>query len=221
MNIIDLLNKYNSSSVNTNDAYYKSIFGDPIFIPETIIDASSDFNCGAVANEIEFLRDQCLSLAQSFLLDTAQGTPLNLLLSALIEITRQDTAETDVAFRAKFRAIITEKSNTRRCTKWAIIDSLKHLLTAADFSYIEWFKSKSMYFQIRLTGKMFPAILTETAYVDQAFISQAFIGGVSYSSYLLVVIDNVLNRVKAGGVDYDILQIEHTNASLIITATIA
>ena len=56
MALIDTFNKAVSDAIDKNDNTYTSLIGSEDFTPEPVIDESSDFNCGALCNELEYLR---------------------------------------------------------------------------------------------------------------------------------------------------------------------
>lgn len=53
--IIQEINDLIISAINKNDIFYKALWGDEEFIPEVTIEDPNDFNCGAIANELEYL----------------------------------------------------------------------------------------------------------------------------------------------------------------------
>lgn len=205
--------------INRQGSFFKSVFGDADAMPNDPIISSADYNYGAIANELEFVKQRCLELAQTFSLDNASGENLDYIVSALLMLSRQDVVEVDASLRARFRALVTQHSNNRRCTRWAIADAIAYLIPRYVFSIVEWFSLKPMFFEVRLVGSAFGIGLLDTAYVELAYIMQSYIGGPSTGVYAVFITD-IVNRTKAAGVEFAVTVIERSQQSLDITARI-
>jgi len=207
--MIETFNSAVSDVVDKKNEDYVAIIGIEGFEPESVIVDSDDFNCGALCNELEFLRTVSNYYVQSFDLDLAEDDNLDALITAFIDIPRRNTGESDEIYRKRFRSIAIEKSNPRRTTKWAIIDALSYFIgdPEQNLQVIELFEINNTYFEVRIEG----AISYEEAIflnnIAQAYVNQNFVGGSGVGS-VISYIGEIIDRIKAAGVDYDIIFIE-------------
>lgn len=208
MSMIATFNRAVSDAINKKNADYIAIIGTEEFVPEPTIEVSEDFNCGGICNELEFLRTVSDYYVQSFDLDIADDENLDTLVNAFIFNPRR-SGETDTTFRNRFRSLVVEQLNERRTTRWAIIDALSYFIASADetVQIVELFQITDTYFELRIEG----AISFEEAIfmnnVEQAYLNQNFIGGEGVGE-VISYIGEIIDRIKAAGVDYDIIFIK-------------
>ena len=223
MSMISTFNKAVSDAINKKDETYTALIGVEPFTPELVIDESSDFNCGALCNELEYLRTVSDYYVQSFDLDIAEDENLETLITAFLNLPRRNRAEEDAIYRKRFRAIAIEKSNPRRTTRWSIIDALSYFIANTDtIQIVEQFDSKNLYFQVRIEGAQDFDTALVLNNVNQGYIDQNFIGGEGVGS-IISYIGNIIDRIRAAGVDFDllfILQDSFTKTSNAIIGTI-
>ncbi len=214
MAFIDVFNKAVSSTINKEGDFYTVLVGSTDFTPDIVVDSSDDINCGALCNELEYARLVSNYYVQSLALETAESGNLEDLIFTFINLPRNNQAESDTVFRNRFRFIVNQRANPRRTTRGAIIDALSHFLVDTDIiQIVEPFSMNNLYFQVRLEGvvsvvdSLFINSLTQ-GFIDQNFISGPGIGEVI--SYVGLLIE----RIKAAGVDFDILFIDQDSVTL-------
>lgn len=206
MTMIELFNKNVSDSINKDDDFYKTWFGDKNFVPDTIVIESEDFNCGALCNELEYARLVADSYVRSLNINEASGDELATLINTFINLPRRGRAEDDITFRARFNFLVADKTNLRRITKWSILDAISYFISDIDSSVqlLEPFDSNNLYFQIRIeaptdTTEALTLDSTTHGFLDQFYLSGPTIGDVN------TFLAELIQRVKAAGVDFDIL----------------
>jgi hypothetical protein len=220
MSIIETFNKAVSDAVNKEGDMYIALIGAEDFTPEATIDESDDYNCGALCNELEYLRATSNYYVRSFDIDIAEDDNLDSLLNAFLDLPRRNDGEPDDVYRNRFRFIAIEKTNPRRTTRWAILDAISYFLPdATKVQIVEPFDSQNLYFQMRIEGAVDydSAIIINN--VEQGYINQNFVGGEGIGetiSYLGELID----RIRAAGVDFDLLFINQYSTTKSIDAII-
>lgn len=209
MSMIDTFNRAISDAINKENADYVAIIGAEDFTPEATIVDSADFNCGALCNELEFLRAVSNYYIQSFDLDIAEGDNLDALINAFIDLPRRNRGEPDATYRKRFRSIVNQQLNPSRTTKWAIADALSYFIGDPDqnLQVIELWESSTGFFELRIEG----AVSFEDAIfmnnVNQAYMNQNFVGGEGVGE-VISYIGEIVDRIKAAGVDYDVVFIK-------------
>jgi hypothetical protein len=205
MSMIKTFNRAVSQAVNRNDETYRAMFGSEDAIPEVTIEESSDFNSGALANELEFLRAVSNYYIQSFDLDVAQSDNLDELVSAFVNLPRRNRGEEDQIFRNRFRSIVVQQTYPRRTNRWAIIQAISHFIDdLSTVQIIENFDNDNMYFEIRIEG----GVDFDTALflddIEQGYVEQNYIGGEGIGP-IITYLGTIVERIKASGVDFDIV----------------
>jgi len=122
------------SSLNTKGEEYLAIFGDEDFTPNDPITESADYQCGAIANELEYLRGFIDRLIESLDVDQATGDYLEKMISFMINIERI-YSEADSALLNRFHAFI--RRDPRWMTKWSILDAFGYFFDPSDLHLIE------------------------------------------------------------------------------------
>lgn len=206
MSKIETFNSAVSDAVNKENTDYKAIFGATEFTPEATIVDSDDYNCGALCNELEFLRTVSNYYVQSFDLDIAEDENLDALIEAFVDIPRRTRAELDSVYRNRFRAVVVEQLNRRRTTRWALLDALRYFITdvTSSVQVVEIFEVTPTYFELRIEGteSFEDALFLNNP--DQGYLDNNFVGGVGIGE-VISYIGELIDAIKAGGVDYDIL----------------
>lgn len=221
MSMVETFNRAVSDAINKENEDYVAIIGTKDFVPESTIVTSEDFNCGAFCNELEYLRTVSKYYYQSFDLDIAEDDNLEMLITAFIDLPRLNQGESDSIYRKRFRSIVVQKLNPRRTTKWAIIDALSYFIGDPDenLQVIELFQVSTHYFELRIEG----AVSFEEAIfmnnVQQAYLNQNFVGGSGIGS-VISYIGEIVDRIKAAGVDYDIIFIDQNRLTKTVDAFI-
>lgn len=209
--MIDVFNSSISNALNKYGDFYKAWIGDMDYTPEVTIIDSEDINCGAMCNELEFARLQTQEVAESFTVDGAETDLLDAFVETFIELPRRGSLETDAMYRERFKAILTEKTNYRRQTRWAIIDAITEFgILESSIQVIEFFDTYNNYFQIRFTAT-YPPDPTYLLFLDNdvntnGFLDQYYLGGLGIG-YLEAFLSAIVRRIKAAGVDFDIIMI--------------
>jgi hypothetical protein len=219
MSVIKRINSNIPRPVNKTSPVYQTIFGIDPFTPEVVILEPADYNCGAIANELEFLNAYGNYFVGSTMLDTAAGPELETLVAALLNLPRRGAVESDTVYRARFKSILAELTNPARTTKWAIRDALSYFVPIANIDVVEFFDIYNNYFQVRFNGAYdFESILflddPESGYLDQDYLGGVGIGSpVSY-------VGEIINRIKAGGVAYDVFLVTKTQIAKNVNARV-
>ena len=223
MTMIELFNSNISDAINKTDDLYKSWFGDSDFEPETTIVESEDFNCGAICNELEYAKLVVDSYTKSLDVNQASGDELSLLINTFINLPRRGQYESDLTFRKRFNFLVTDKTHPRRITKWSILKALSYFIDNYEetVQLIEPFDSNNLYFQIRIEA---PVDTAETLTLNSTlsgFLNQFYLGGPTLGAVDTFLLD-LLNRIKAQGVDFDVVfvdqyTIEKTSSAIIGT----
>ena len=89
MSMIQVFNSNVSDFIDKSHETYTSWFGKDDFVPELQIVQSSDFNCGAVCNELEFARAVTQYFVKSLSVDFAEATELNDIIKKFIKLPRR------------------------------------------------------------------------------------------------------------------------------------
>jgi hypothetical protein len=208
MGIISTFNKTISNFINKNGEFYTALVGTEDFTPESVIDESSDFNCGALCNELEYLRTVSNYYVQSFDLDIAEDENLDILVNAFLNLPRRNREEEDEIYRNRYRAIAIQQSNPRRTTRWAIIDALTYFIADADtIQIVEPFDSNNLYFEIRIEGAQDLTTVIFLNNTNQGYLNQNFVGGDGVGGVISYV-GSIVDRIRAAGVDFDIIFIK-------------
>ena len=214
MAFIDTFNTNISKAVNVYDDFYEAWFGAVEFTPESIIDESGDYNCGAICNELEFARAVSDYYVSSMDIDAAEGDELELLVQAYIDLPRRSSGELDTRYRNRFKFLVVEKANYRRTTRWAILDAISYFILDMDtVQLVEKFDSSNLYFELRFEGE---EVVPDGMFVENqytGFINQNFVGGVGIGE-AVSFIGELLDRIKAAGVDYDVRFITQSRTTL-------
>jgi hypothetical protein len=203
MSIIERINTNIPKPVSKTSPNYKAIMGSDPFTPEITILEPEDFNCGAIANELEFLTLYGNYFIDSVVIDTASGDELETLVAALVNIPRRGDAESDAVYRARFKAIMTQLTNKGRTTKWAIRDAVSYLVTGgvASVDVVEFFDTYNLYFEVRISGSYDFEDVLFLDNLQTGFLDQNYLGGIGIGSPVTYLAE-ILNRIKAVGVDY-------------------
>jgi len=134
--IIDNINdKRMPAIINRDNDIYKALFGKYMYTENPTIDESSDYNCGAIANELEFLRSFIDYIIDSFDFQNAETSLLEKVVCVFMDLIRIYQEE-DSELRNRFKAYIWRNSNTRWMTKWSFKDIFSYFFDS-DNIYIE------------------------------------------------------------------------------------
>lgn len=220
MSMIRTFNEAISDAVNKGGEVYNALFGTEQFTPESTIDESSDFNCGGLANELEYLRTVSNYYVQSFDLDIAESENLEALVTAFVDLPRRNRAEEDAVYRRRYRALSNAKVNTRRTTRGAIIDAIREFgLTSDQVQIVEKFDTSNLYFEVRIEGAADYDTAIFLNNIDQAYVNQNFVGG-SGVGEVISYLGSIIQRIKAVGVDFDVLFIAQDRITKLVDAFI-
>ena len=209
MNVIDVFNSNISDAINKNSEFYKVLIGEVDFTPEVTIVEPEDVKCGALCNELEFARLVSNYYVQALSLAGAESEELEEFTIAFIDMPRRGAVESDATYRDRFRFVVTEKTNERRTTKWAILDSLSYFIDPSQIQIIELFDSYNLYFQVRFEGVVNYDDTIFINNIDQAYVGQNFIGGAGIGE-IVTYVGELIQRIKAAGVDFDIYFVEQS-----------
>jgi len=221
--MIETFNSTISKAINKYGPMYVVLFGEIDFTSTVPTLDSEDVNCGALCNELEFARLQTTEATESLTIDGAETDLLDILVETFVRLPRRGTFETDEEYRQRFKCLVKEQTNYRRHTRWAIIDALREFGIAADaIQLIEPFSSTSNYFELRLTSTEAPT--DYTLFLDNdvtnGYMDQYYVGGVGVG-YIETFLTEMLNRIKAAGVDYDVRMVQRGSIDATADAEVA
>lgn len=205
MSAITTFNSAVSRFVNRDDETYKAIFGEEGFVPDATVDSSDDINCGAFCNEVEYLKRVADYYVQSFDTDVAEGENLDSLVEGFIDLPRRNRGETDTVYRDRFKSIAVGQTYPRRTNKWAILQSISYFIDdMSTVQVIERFDDQSLFFEVRFEGGVDLDSALFLNNNEQGYLDQNFVGGEGIGS-VVTFIGRIIERVKAAGVDFDVL----------------
>lgn len=121
MSVISEINSYMPNALDKTTPEYEAIFGKTDFTPLSPIDESSDYQCGGIANEMEYLAGFLEYITRTSVIDNFYGEYLERVLYFFTGMVRE-IGETDDQLRIKFKALCIRNLNPSWITKWMIID---------------------------------------------------------------------------------------------------
>lgn len=224
MSMIKTFNRAVSGAVNKHNEDYMAIFGNPDFVPEIEITSSSSYNCGALCNELEYLRRVSQYYVRSFDLDIATDRNLDDLVNAFIDLPRRNRGEPDRVFRNRFRTLVNQSLNRGRTTRWAILDALRYFIPEVDSTVqiVELFQINPTYFQVRIEGVTSFDQALFLSHPDDGYLDINFVGGEGVGE-VISYIGELIDRIKAAGVDYDLIfikQFRFTKTGMAVIGTV-
>lgn len=206
--------------VNREDTVYKALFGQSPFTPNATILTSSDYNCGALCDELEFADLSLKYFTNSMALDSSGGLELDDLINTFIKLPRRGSIETDASYRSRFKAIVTDKTYTKRTNKWSIIKAISYFVAEDKISVIEWFDTKVNYFELRVVGVI---SYINTMFLDSSYLDNSYVGGVG-AGPISTFITEIIQRIKSAGIDFNVYFVVQesitTNIDLIVGSVI-
>lgn len=220
MGSIRTFNSAVSLAISREDETYRALFGTVDFIPEATIDESSDFNCGALCNELEFLRTVSDYYIQSFDTDVAEDENLDALIQGFINLPRRNQGEADSIYRNRFRSLVVQKVYPRRTNRWAIIEALSYFIPDTDtIQIIENFDEANNYFQVRIEGTIDTENSLFLDHPEQGYLDQYYVGGAGIGP-IITYLGDIIDRIRAAGVESDIVFVSQDRFTKDVAATI-
>lgn len=134
MSQIAELNALMPTDLDKLTAEYLAIFGNEEFTPAGTIAQSSDYNCGAVANELEYIKGFIDYLTRTSSINDFYGTYLEKIVYFFTGLKRT-AGETDAQLRNRFNALVIRNNNPSWITKWMIRDVFRYFF-AQDIIYV-------------------------------------------------------------------------------------
>jgi hypothetical protein len=125
MSVIEDLNWVMPTSLDKTTDEYIAIFGNEAFTPISPIEESSDFQCGGVANELEYVKGFIDYITRTNDLDDFQGTYLEKIIYWFTGLTRW-FQETDASFIHRFKALVERGGNLSWITTWMLRDVFEY-----------------------------------------------------------------------------------------------
>jgi len=204
--MIGVFNKNVSDEVNKGGDFYKAYIGQTSFTPNSPITKSSDFNCGALSNELEYCRGYLNYITSAVDPTNSKGGELDQAINALVDLPRRGDTESDAIFLARFNFIVQQNTNYSRTTRWAILDALSYFVSKSSVEIVEPFGAHNLYFQVRFIGV---DTSTSALFLDntsQGFLDNNFLGGAGIGS-VVAFIGELISRIRAAGVEVETLYI--------------
>jgi hypothetical protein len=122
--------------LNVSEELYEALFGKVDFTPLIPIAKSEDYQCGAIANELEYLRSYINYISGTNDMAVAEGELLELMIAFMADLVRI-WDETDDDLRNRLYALIRRQSNVRWMTIWSMIDVFLYFFSADNIYPIE------------------------------------------------------------------------------------
>ncbi|KKL04390.1 hypothetical protein LCGC14_2616550, partial [marine sediment metagenome] len=135
-NIIETLNERMPNLLNISDETYEALFGKVDFTPNVPIVDSEDYGCGAIVNELEYLRGYIDRMSATVDIDDMEGSLLDSVLEFFSHLQRI-WDETDANFLNRFHALIRRGANPRWMTIWSMVDVFSYFFAKTDIYPIE------------------------------------------------------------------------------------
>ena len=171
---------------------------------------SSEYDVGSIGNEFEHLKAAIEYWINCGNVENAENEDLDALIQTLVNLERIDSSEADTLYRNRFRALVTQRTNRRRTTRWAIQDAISYFIPKEHVRILEYFNTENMKFHIRIS----PDIGRDIIHDDSAILDNpggylgpsttadqvGFLGGLGFTTapgYL----PNLVKRIKAAGVE--------------------
>ncbi|RDE12108.1 MAG: hypothetical protein C4K49_10525 [Candidatus Thorarchaeota archaeon] len=136
MSQIDELNQLMPTNLDKTTAEYISIFGNETFTSISPIEESSDFQCGAIANELEYVKGFIDYITRTASIDDFYGVYLEKVVSFFTGLTR-NPSETDAELRLRFNALVVRKNNFSWLTTWMIRDVFSYFFDVNTIYVVE------------------------------------------------------------------------------------
>lgn len=127
MSVIAELNDFMMTMLDKTTDEYEAIFGKEDFTPLSPIDESSDYQCGAIANELEYVKAFVDYITRTADFDGFQGTYLEKLVYYFTGLKRW-YLETDEELINRFKALIIRSNNPSWITVWMIRDVMSYFV---------------------------------------------------------------------------------------------
>ena len=134
MSQIAELNNLMPTDLDKLTVEYEAIFGKEDFTPNPTIAQSSDFQCGAIANELEYAKGFIDYITRTNSIDNFYGEYLEKILYFFTGLTRVGD-ESDADLRNRFRALVIRQNNPSWITTWMIRDVFKYYFSQ-DIIYV-------------------------------------------------------------------------------------
>jgi hypothetical protein len=134
--VIENINAAMPSQLNKTSEEYLAIFGDENFTPSDPIEESSDYNCGAIANELEYSLGYTDFITRFTTIDVLYGEYLETIVAAFTGLVRT-AGETDESLINRFESLIIRKENSSWMTTWMIKDVFSYFFDESIIYVIE------------------------------------------------------------------------------------
>ena len=121
LRMIEIINRVIAELINKTSDIYEAFIGKEEYTPNVPIVESSDYNCGAIANEAELLRTFINQLIDYFDVDEAEGEYLEILTSFFLSMERIFD-ESDANLKNRLIAYLQRKDNPRWDTPGGLRD---------------------------------------------------------------------------------------------------
>lgn len=199
MSVIERLNRDIHPVFDRTDEIYVAMFGSEDSEPLAVIDSSEDVNCGAICNELEFVKKSASYFSHAVLAHAAEGEERDRAINALVALPRRGQIEDDETFLSRFRSLLVAQGFPRRVTRGAIRHALSHLgtLTVGRVRLWEQFDDNVQpQIEIRLDG---------AGTGDPVVLGQSYLGGQFYMGgfgvgALVAYLSSIISRIRAAGV---------------------
>ena len=118
-----------AAAVDTNDAYFRSLWADASSVPELVVEQSTHFNGAAVENELEAVQAYADFMVQTNEIDDVSGTKLDAVAFRFLGLKRL-FQETDANLRTRIKSFMQRRSSENWVGLGMIEDVVSHYVTS-------------------------------------------------------------------------------------------
>lgn len=135
--VIDRLIRRMPASIDVTKQFFKAMWGKTDYTPQGTITQSSDYNCGAIANEFEYLRAFFKYLTRADDLSDYSAPYLDELAEFFVDLTRQ-FQESDASLVNRVYSLIRRNGNLSWMTIHCMVDVLAYYFNRDNIFPIEF-----------------------------------------------------------------------------------
>jgi hypothetical protein len=122
--------------LSTTGPDYQAIYGKFPFTPLAVITRSADYQCGAVANELEYARAWAKWFTETIDIEAMEGLALDKLAMLFLYLKRLPD-ESDANFRNRIKSLTQRMANKSWATPWAILDVFRYYFDSRQLYIME------------------------------------------------------------------------------------
>ena len=181
---------------------------------------ANHFGGGSVYNEVELARLVSRYFTEAIGVQRGEGDELTYAANRFIELRRgllED--EDDADFLNRFNSLVVARTNHRRTTRWAILDSLSYFIEPSRIEIVERFDIENNKFRVKyitFESEFVAGSITRSFFLDNSFLNNAYLSSPMQreARTLNPNANAILRRVKAAGVLVDTFDVDRRRISI-------